>query len=114
LIRKGCLKSIVSRRERVVISRDRHFRTGREMRLRPWLTVRAFPANSYRFLAEWGAFARFRAIRRSAPCIWPLHSHVAGVSGKVFRMKLRVGFEIRIPAADTHDHGAGHTLHARL
>ena len=68
LIRKGCLKSIVSRRERVVISRDRRFRTGREMRLRPWLIVRAFPANSYRFLAEWGAFARFRAIRRSAPC----------------------------------------------
>jgi hypothetical protein len=24
------------------------------MRLRPWLIVRAFPANSYRFLAEWG------------------------------------------------------------
>jgi len=23
------------------------------MRLRPWLIVRAFPANSYRFLAEW-------------------------------------------------------------
>ena len=52
LIRKGCLKWTISRRERVVIQVDRRICAETETHFRPLLTLRAISTNSHRFLEQ--------------------------------------------------------------